>query len=79
MADFVACDNNNLTLEQLIAALVTKTTDGEWAIRTMQVEACELDAINCNNNALPPFEILKKCIGINDCGKPALRLALPSA
>ena len=78
MPDFISCDNNNMTAEQLIAALITKTADGEWAIRTMQVEACELDAIDCNAKALPPFEALKKCIGINDCGKPALRLALPT-
>lgn len=78
MPDFIGCDNNNITVEQLIAALVTKTADGEWAIRTMQVEACENDAIDCSNGVLPPFEVLKKCIGINDCGKPALRLALPT-
>ena len=78
MADLFDCDNKVMTPEQLLAALITKTTDGAWAIRTMQVEACELDAIDCNNNSLPPFEVIKKCIGINDCGKPALRLALPA-
>lgn len=76
MADFITCDINTLTPEQILSALVTKTIAGDWAIRTMYVEACELDAINCDNSSLPTFEILKKVIGINDCGKPAIRLAI---
>lgn len=76
MADFIDCDINNLTAEQILSALLTKTVAGDWAIRTMQVEACALDAIDCRNNSLPTFEILKKVIGINSCGKPAIRLAI---
>lgn len=76
MPDFFDCNNKNLTVEQLLSALVTKTPTGEWALRTMEVEACELDAIDCSNKTLEPFEILKKVIGINDCGKPAIRLGI---
>lgn len=74
--DFLDCNNKNLTPEQLLSALVTKTATGEWALRTMQVEACELDAIDCSNKTLDSFDILKKVIGINDCGKPAIRLGI---
>lgn len=79
MSDFFDCNNKNLTPEQLLSALVTKTTDGEWALRTMQVEACAEDALDCTNiRNMSSFDILRKCIGISECGKPAIRLALPT-
>ena len=78
MPEFITCNNNTLTIEELLSALVTKTSEGDWALRTMEVTACAEDAIDCN--ALPeertPFGILKKVIGINECGKPAIRLAI---
>ena len=76
MSDFIDCNNKTLTPEQLLAALVTKTADGDWALRTMEVTACAEDAIDCNTNKLPAFEVFKKLIGINECGKPAIRLAI---
>jgi hypothetical protein len=74
--DFITCENAQLTPEQILAALVTKDASGNWALRTMNVTACADDAIGCNNNQLTPVDILKKCIGINECGKPAIRLAI---
>lgn len=78
MSDLINCTNNILTPEQLFAALLTKTDSGDFALRTMQVEACAEDAIDCNNNAVPLFDQFKKVIGINECGKPAIRLAIGS-
>lgn len=76
MADFINCNNNNITPEQLLNALLTKTSDGDWALRTMQVEACSIEAVECDTPILTPFEALKKVVGINECGKPAIRLAI---
>lgn len=77
MSDYISCDNNSLTDEQLLAAVLTKTEGGEIAIRTMFVDACSEDAIDCNNNAEVTLEkISRQVIGIDpNCGKPAVRLA----
>lgn len=76
MSDFITCDNNSLSDEQLMAALLTKNSDGEWAFRTMFVDACEDDAIDCNSGPVTLQEISRKVIGIDPiCGKPAIRLA----
>jgi hypothetical protein len=80
MSEFLSCANKDLTPEQLIGALLTKNEDGEIAIRTMLVDACEENAIDCTTNALPIKTLLAKAIGVNDCSKPALRLGVtPSA
>lgn len=81
MPNFITCANKDLTPEQLMAALLTKTAGlgGEVAIRTMLVPACELDAIDCTTNSLPLKTNLSKAIGINSCGKPALRLGIKAA
>lgn len=76
MADFISCDNANLTIEQLAGALLTKTSTGDIAVRVMLVEACADDAIDCSNNAVPLDQLLKASIGIGECSKPALRLGL---
>ncbi|MBA2648067.1 MAG: hypothetical protein H0U75_00450 [Legionella sp.] len=77
MSDFITCDNNQLTAEQIIAALLTKDANGENAIRVMFVDACATDAIDCENNQLTIEQGIKGTLGISDCGKVALRLALP--
>lgn len=76
MSDFINCDNNGLTDEQIMAALITKDDDGNFAFRTMFVDACSEDAIDCSNNSLPISQLSRKTIGLDpDCGKPAIRLA----
>lgn len=74
MAEFITCANKDLTPEQLIAALMTKNANGEWAFRTMEVSGCAENAIDCSNSSLPVNVLLAKAIGISECGKPALRL-----
>lgn len=76
MADYIDCTKKDLTPEQLMAALLTKDADGNVAIRTMLVDACAEDAIDCSKAALPLKANLSKAIGVNDCGKPALRLGI---
>jgi hypothetical protein len=77
MSDFITCTNKDITPEQLVNALLTKTATGDWALRTMQVEACATDAIDCDNkHPLTLFDVLKRVVGINECGKPAIRLAI---
>jgi hypothetical protein len=76
MSDFITCDNNQLTKEQILAMLTTKDSDGNWALRVTFVDACSENAIDCSNNMLTIDQITKKVIGIDPvCGKPAIRLA----
>lgn len=76
MSDFTTCDNNQLTDEQLFAALATKDSNGNWALRTTFVDACATDAIDCTNASLTKAQITRKVIGVDPvCGKPAIRLA----
>lgn len=76
MADFITCDTSQLSDEQLFAALITKNSAGDWALRTTFVNACAEDAIDCNNSQIDFKTISRKVIGIDPvCGKPAIRLA----
>lgn len=77
MSDFITCENNQITDEQLVAALLTQDTSGNWALRTMIVDACAEDALDCNTKDMTLSQMLRKCVGVNDCGKPAIRLAHP--
>lgn len=76
MSNFITCNNNTLTPEQILAALLTKDADGNVAIRTMLANACSENAIDCTKNALPLNANLLKAVGISRCGKPALRLGI---
>jgi len=75
--DYIDCNNNIITDAQLLAALITKDADDKLALRTMFVDACSDDAIDCTNNSLTVDQLKRKVIGINSCGKPAIRLASP--
>lgn len=77
MADYITCSIKDMTPDQLSAALLTKNTQGEMAIRVVFVDGCALDAIDCSNNILTKEQTSALSIGISSCGKPALRLALP--
>jgi len=76
MADFTSCANSQLTFEQLLSALITKTAGGDKALRVMLVDACTLDAVDCSNNSIDADSLLKASIGIASCGKPAIRLGI---
>lgn len=77
MSNFISCAVKDMTPEQLASALLTKNAAGEMAIRVMFIDGCSSDAIDCNNSNLTAEQKDKLTIGISECGKPALRLALP--
>ncbi len=76
MADYLDCTKKDLTMEQLMSSLLTKNADGEVAVRIMFTDACAENAIDCNKGGLPLNSNLSKAIGVNDCGKAALRLGV---
>ena len=76
MPNFLDCTNNSITLEQALAACMTKTSNGDKAVRIMVVDACANDAVDCSNSALTVDQLLKSAIGLASCGKPALRLGI---
>ena len=75
----VDCENSYLSPEDQLKSLITKDAEGNLAIRVVEVEACLEDGINCDTNHLSLAELIVQCIGVSDCGKPALRLAKPAA
>lgn len=72
----MACKDSHLPPEQRLKAVFTKDAEGNVAIRTMNVVGCTEDAVRCDDPRTF-MEMLAASIGINDCGKPALRLAQP--
>lgn len=76
MSDFIDCNNKAISPEELLGALLTKTSAGDWALRTMEVTACATDAVDCSTPPKDFFDIMKAVVGINECGKPAIRLAI---
>lgn len=71
------CTNNYLSTEDLLKALVTKDSDGNLALRIVEVEGCEEDGLGCDVSHLGFEDLLRLCIGVSECGKPAIRLAKP--
>ena len=76
MSNFTSCSNNELTVEQLIQALITKNSAGELAIRTVFVDGSSLDGVSCDNNQLTVEQLFKSIVGLQGT-KAAIRLALP--
>lgn len=77
MADYISCSIKDMTPDQLAAALLTQNDDGELGIRVVFIDACENEGIDCTNKQLTKEQAHKATIGLADCGKPALRIALP--
>jgi hypothetical protein len=83
MADFFDCTNiGKMSMEALLNALIVQLPDGTKAFRTIAVSAsCGTadDALNCSNNGFTDVEAaFKSVIGVDPCGKPAIRLATSS-
>jgi len=83
MPDFITCENiGSIPFDALIAALVVKLPDGTNALRTMAVAAdcgTAVDGADCSNNgAMDAEQAFRSTIGIDVCGKPAIRLATSS-
>lgn len=79
MADGIICENSHLSIDEQLKSVITEDGNGAKSIRTMFVEACENDGVSCEEGQLPFEHFLAGSIGINECGKPALRLALPTS
>lgn len=75
-SNFITPENSSISIEDLVKALLTKDEDGRWAFRTMQVSAGAESAIDCNNGDISLEDAFRKTIGINDSGKPAIRMAV---
>lgn len=80
MADFFDCTNiAKMSMESLLNALIVQLPDGTRAFRTIAVSAdcgTAVDAMNCTNNGFTDVEAaFKSVIGLDACGKPAIRLA----
>lgn len=81
--DFFDCNNiANMSMTSLLNALIVQLPDGTKAFRTIAVSAsCGTaeDALNCANNGFTDVEAaFKSIIGVDACGKPAIRLATSS-
>lgn len=83
MSDFFDCTNiPAMGLDALLNALIVELPDGTRAFRTMAVAAdcgTAADFKDCSNNGSnDPLVAFKSVIGIDPCGKPAIRLATSS-
>lgn len=72
----VDCDNSHIPPAQRLKSIFTKDAEGNVAIRTMNVVGCSENAIQCDDTR-DVMTLLAQAIGLNECGKPALRLAQP--
>ena len=77
--DFISCSNKaNLSVEDILKALITVDDAGCAAIRYMQSNDSGVDFISCANKGMDTKSALMSAIGLDSNGKPALRLALTS-
>lgn len=74
--NYISCSIKDLTPDALSAAMLTKNSDGEIAIRVVFIDADTIDGVECGV-PLNKESAHKATIGLSEGGKPALRLALP--
>lgn len=75
--DYGNCDLGNVPLDILLRDLMTQDADGAKGLRVMYIEACSEEGSACDI-PMTAEQVFRSCIGINDCNKPAIRLALPA-
>ena len=81
MADFISCDNNSLTLGNILASLFDVDTNDNMyfriVIKTQSQTHASDDVIECGN--YQQFIILlRQCIAVADDNRPALRVVITS-
>lgn len=79
MADFISCDNNSLTLGNILASLFDVDTNGQMYLRVVAAFQSQedTDVIECGN--YQQFLVLfRQCIAVADDNRPALRLIATS-
>ena len=59
------CTNNNLTLEQIIGAILAKATTGDCALRFIPVADGNADWADCDNNNQDLEQLIKRLVGLD--------------
>ena len=72
--DFVTCDNNFLTLETLLAALIDVHTSGCYGIRICEGYDDLCESVTECANAQDFFQLFRMAIAIGADGRPAIRI-----
>lgn len=67
------CTNSYIELEKHLAAMLRKS-GSLIGLPLVEVSGHESQAINCNNSHLTIVDFLRLSIGVDGCGKPALRV-----
>lgn len=70
----VNCTTNHLPIEQVLKSILRKDAGGLVGMPIVEVSGHESPAINCKNNYLKFNDLLSLSVGVDPCGKPALRV-----
>lgn len=79
MADFISCDNNSLTLSNILASLFDVDTNNNMYFRivvaTQSQTHAEDEVIECGNYQ-QFIALFRQCIALADDNRPALRVVI---
>lgn len=67
------CDDNHLPLKQHLDNMLRKS-GVLFGLPIVEVSGHTENAVNCENNHLTFDDLMRKSIGVDACGKPALRV-----
>lgn len=72
------CNTNHLPIDKIVSSLLRKeTAPGSLiGLPIVEVDGHISPAMNCDNNHLKFEDFLKLVIGVDVCGKPALRVKI---
>lgn len=67
------CNTNHIPTGKQLEAML-RTSGNLVGLPIVAVTGHTDNALNCNNNHLTDEELLRLCIGVDSCGKPAIRV-----
>lgn len=71
----LTCDNNNLSLEQIIGAILTTgALNGNCALRFIPVADGNADWADCGNNNQDLDQLIKRLVGVDVNGNLGIRV-----
>lgn len=70
----LTCDNNNLSPEQILGAILAKATTGKCALRFIPVADGDADWADCDNTNQDIEQLIKRLIGIDGNGNLGIRV-----
>lgn len=71
------CDNNNLSLEQILASIIAENTEGNCAIRLIPVAAAaDVDWKTCEARNQSLDQLIKRIVGVDGNGNIGIRVIL---